>query len=420
MKTQLMAGTALAAAAMLVAGGALAADKKMMKPSISVNGYYEGVVGGLLGDSQEKTYTYMGVDVDGTDAVTWTDPAAATVVALPMGKMSTKKDTSALDTRTDAEVHFNGRATLDSGIKIHTRWELEGQYNHSTGDPIDEYFLSLAGSFGQIILGGTEGAAVKMLTGFSGSWATGVGESLSFDDAWIPTASAGANFEVLRHSRLSTGDGEKISYLSPKLGGFQIGVSYEPRVSNNDDNSRVDAEMDRHDALHGAASFSGKFGEVGFGGGFGVLNAQAANMDGAEDYKAWIAAARLDFGPARIAAAYKRTSDPTAMRGQLVDLGVRYTAGANSFSLTGMQGEMKDTDESHTKVMASYARGLGPGVKVHANIIWNESQSMTMMGGQYALNGDERPDGDTNDYMQQSSEQKNSGMALVTGIRVSF
>ena len=48
MRKQLMAGTALAAATMLVAGGAVAADKKMMKPSISVNGYYEGIVGGIL------------------------------------------------------------------------------------------------------------------------------------------------------------------------------------------------------------------------------------------------------------------------------------------------------------------------------------------------------------------------------------
>ena len=358
MRKQLMAGTALVAATMLVAGGAAAQDKKSMKPLISVNGYYEGVVGGILDDSQEMTYSYMGVDVDGAAAVTWTDPQAAAVVALPMGKMSTEKDTSALDTRTDAEIHFNGRATLDSGIKIHTRWELEGQNHHSqAGDPIDEYFLSVSGSFGQVILGGTEGAAVKMLTGFSGSWATGVGESLSFDDGWIPTASAHpANFETLRHSRLSTGDGEKISYISPKLGGFQIGLSYEPRIANHDDNSRVNAEMDRHDAIHGAVSYSGKFGDVGFGAGFGMLTAQGSTGAGStnnEDYEAWIGAARLDFGPVRIAGAYKRTSDPMVMRGSLVDLGVRYSAGANSFSLVGMQGQMKDTDEMHTKVMAS-------------------------------------------------------------------
>ena len=417
MKNQLLAGTAFAAATML-AGGALAADKKMMKPSISVNGYYEGVVGGLLSDSQETKYSYKGVD-NGSGSI----PAFADNAAAVPTKMDNKVDTSALDTRTDAEVHFNGRATLDSGVKIHTRWELEGQNHHNT-DPIDEYFLSVSGSFGQIILGGTEGAAVKMLTGFSGSWATGVGESLSFDDSWVPTASVHPdNFETLRHSRLSTGDGEKISYISPKLGGFQVGVTYEPRFANNDDNNRVNAEADRHDALHGAASYSGKFGEVGFGGGFGMITAQAANTDGAQDYKAWIGAARLDFGPARIAAAYKRTSDPKTMRGQLVDIGVRYTVGANSFSLTGMQGKIKATDESHTKVIASYARGLGPGVKVHANIIWNKSQNDGMMeGGQYDGDGaalDATPANGTA-YIQQYGETKNSGMALVTGIRVSF
>ena len=418
MKNQLLAGTALVAATMLVAGGALAADKKMMKPSISVNGYYEGVVGGLLSDSQETKYSYKGVD-NGSGSI----PAFADNAAAVPTKMDNKVDTSALDTRTDAEVHFNGRATLDSGVKIHTRWELEGQNHHNT-DPIDEYFLSVSGSFGQIILGGTEGAAVKMLTGFSGSWATGVGESLSFDDSWVPTASVHPdNFETLRHSRLSTGDGEKISYISPKLGGFQVGVTYEPRFANNDDNNRVNAEADRHDALHGAASYSGKFGEVGFGGGFGMITAQAANTDGAQDYKAWIGAARLDFGPARIAAAYKRTSDPKTMRGQLVDIGVRYTAGANSFSLTGMQGKIKSNDESHTKVIASYARSLGPGVKVHANIIWNKSQNDGMMeGGQYDGDGaalDATPANGTA-YIQQYGETKNSGMALVTGIRVSF
>ncbi len=61
-----MAGTALVAATMLAAGGAAAADKKMMKSSIGVNGYYEGVVGGILYDSQETTHSYMGVDNGGT------------------------------------------------------------------------------------------------------------------------------------------------------------------------------------------------------------------------------------------------------------------------------------------------------------------------------------------------------------------
>ena len=168
-------------------------------------------------------------------------------------------DTSALDVKTDTEIHFNGRATLDNGLKIHAKWELEGMDHHAnanvgSGDPIDEYFISVSGSFGQIILGGTEAAPTKMLTGFSGSWATGVGESLNFDlGNWVP--SAGGNHAVLQHSRLTTNNGssddsEKITYISPKLGGVQIGFSYVPRAANDDNDGRVDAEADRHDG-HG-------------------------------------------------------------------------------------------------------------------------------------------------------------------------
>ena len=132
MKKHLMAGTALAAATMLAAGGALAADKKMMKLSISVNGYYEAVVGGILDEN-------------------------------------TAAETSELDTRTDAEIYFNGRATTDNGLKIHAHVQLEGQNNHSQpvgrgsgtlGDPIDEYSISVSGSFG-----GVRAAAMYTLIG---------------------------------------------------------------------------------------------------------------------------------------------------------------------------------------------------------------------------------------------------------------
>ena len=89
MKKQLLAGTALVAATMLVAGGAMAADKKMMKPSISVNGYFTAHMSGILDEN---------VDLNAP----------------------------AVDVRSDSEVHFNGSAALDNGLKIKVRWELEG------------------------------------------------------------------------------------------------------------------------------------------------------------------------------------------------------------------------------------------------------------------------------------------------------
>ena len=91
-------------------------------------------------------------------------------------------------------------------------------------------------------------------------------------------------------------------------------------------------------------------------------------------------------------------------------------------------GEMKNTDASYRAVMGSYARALGPGVKWHANIIWMDSESNKMMsnnakGATVDLNDAGTdivvtpPVAATERYTDQS---ENTGMALVTGIKVVF
>ena len=368
MKKHLMAGTALAAAAMLATGGALAADKKMMKPSISVNGYYDALVSGTLEEEQKTGGTDMAPDEPG------------------------------LDVWTDAEIYFNGRATTDNGMKIHAHVQLEGAQHHSTSDPIDEYFLSVSGSFGKIILGGTGGAPVKMLTGLSGSWATGVGETLSFDvNGHIPNAAGGPTHYYLQHSRLDTGDAQKVTYISPKFGGFQLGLTYSPNRDNGDDNNANLNSAGPHDGLEGAVSYSGKFGGVGFGIGAGMTTYQGADGAADDDRSDWLVAGRIDFGGGfRVAAAHKQVTDENeARQSQLTDVGVRFVQGANSFSLTGVVGEMDNSQASYAAVMGSYARAMGPGVKVHLNLIGTESES-----------------GDGN--------SENRGIVSVAGIKVVF
>ena len=361
MHRHLLAGTSLVAAVMFASGGAVAADKKMAsKPSISVGGYYDQLIGGVIDEEQK---------VNGKDMA---------------------PDTSGLDVRTDAEIYFNGKATLDNGMKIAARWQLEGQQD---ADHIDEYFLSVAGSFGKIILGGQAGAPVLMLTGLSGSWATGVGDTLAFDsDDWVP--SVAGNFPTLQHSRLDNGDGDKATYISPKFGGFQLGVTYDP-TPGEEGQKRVDVGKAVHDGFDVAASYSGTFGDVGFGIGAGVSTAQGAN-DGGEDRQAWLVAGKISFGGGfTLAAAYKQTDDPMPARGQLADVGVRFVTGANRFSLTGAVGEMDDTSASYSAVMGSYARVLGPGVSTHLNLMWNESESADGM-------------------------KENTGTAMTTGLKVIF
>ncbi len=358
-----MAGTALAAAAILVAGGAVAADKKMMKPSVSVNGYFESVVGGVLDEDITK---------GGADAV---------------------EDTSAIDTKNDSEIHFNARGMLDNGMKYHARVELEGMEHHADADTIDEYFLSVSGSFGQIKFGGTAGAPATMLLGVSGSFATNVGESLSYDTSnWIePQAGPGL------FPRLDAGDAEKLTYISPKFGGFQIGLTYSPNMVNDDNWERVDAETKHHDGFEGAALYGGKFGDVGFAVGAGMTAYQGPNDGSADDLSEWLVGARIDFGGGfRVSAAHKRvTNDDEATQGQVTDVGVRFVTGANSFSLVGSQAEMDKSGDKRTRIMGSYARAMGPGVKVHTNLLHIDGES-----------GD--------------GSASSTGLVAISGIKVSF
>ncbi len=360
---------------MLVAGGAMAAEKKMMKPSISVNGYFTAHLSGILDEN---------VDLNAP----------------------------AVDLRSDSEVHFNGSATLDNGLKIKVRWELEGNSHTSGGKPspangndqLDEVWVSVSGSFGSVILGATDNAAVKMLTGMTGAWATNVGQNFQFNShQWIPSAagSGGGKFHVLQDARIREhgggGDSEKVTYLSPKFGGFQVGVSYTP-YADQDYHVTHNIDDSRHDGLTGAASYTSKLGDVGIAIGAGVNAMQGAK--GQEDLNEWLVAGRLDFGGGfRVAVAHQGTTSGVGgggidLEGSVTEAGVRYVMGPNAFSLVGSYGEFANNGDMYSAVKAAYRRSMGPGVFLDANLFMNNSES--------------------------DAGDKNSGTVVTSGITVLF
>ena len=134
-----------------------------------------------------------------------------------------------------------------------------------------------------------------------------------------------------------------MTYISPKFGGFQVGATYSPNRVNDDNWARNNVDADGHyNGLEGAVSYSGKFGDVGFGVGAGMTAYDAGGSE--QDLSDWLVAARLDFGGGfRVAVAHKRvTNDDEATQSQLTDVGARFVTGANSFSLVGSMGEMDD------------------------------------------------------------------------------
>jgi len=377
MKKQLLTSTALiAAGAFALAPAAFAGNHaKPKKPHITVNGYHEQILGAVLDENE---------DVAG--------------------------DKAFLDVHHETEIHFNGHVKLDNGITMRAHTELEANSDQGGGDYIDEVYLIIRGSFGQITIGSEDSAAHLMLIGFSGNWATGVGQNLTFDSAeWVSSVSG--DFGTGRDSRLTAqdGDAEKITYYTPRFSGFQLGASYIPGSSANEDQNGThnSADDDYHDGISIGMNYVGKMGSVGVAGGVGYVQQQApenAALAGStavvdDDVKQAAVALRLDFGPIRISGAVKRTmsneTGGTDQRGRIIDTGMRYTQGADLFSLTYSHGERQTSNSEYEAGMASYAKILGPGVKWHANLIWSDSRNA-------------------------AGTSSNDGFAVTTGVRLSF
>jgi outer membrane protein OmpU len=403
MNKQLLASTAIIAAGMLAAPQASAATVKL-----GLKGYMEQLVGIAFDRSNNE----------------------ATV-----GRNNSK---TSFDQMTESEIHFKGSGKLDNGITIIADVQLE--VSGSPGNIIDEQYLIIRGGFGQLTLGSEDNAGHLMTIGFSGSWGSGVGQSLTFDPGdWITLASGinpGGRFDgTLNDVRLRSldNDSSKVTYFTPRFNGFQVGASYIPNFQQQTATGlggSVAGKSGRyHEGWALGANYVGKMGGAKFAAGIGYLTAESDGTNATkventtgqtwsdtEDMSAISGSLRFDFGGFRVQAGVKYNQDvyngvtafaatSRSLNGLIFDVGTRYKMGANSFSLGyrqgRMEGEIGGGNEEEKGFMASYARALGAGVKWTANMMYQKTED---------------------DLNRDSATVKGeiSGFAVTTGLRVSF
>ena len=186
MKKNLLATSALVAAGALATQGALAEAGPIQ---VSVGGYYEQWVG------------YVFQDADSDD------------------RRVHERHGNDLDVNEDGEIHFKGSTTLDNGLTFGMNVQLESA---TSSDLIDESYIFVRGSFGEIVLGSENGPAYAMHYGADMDQGYGLeeGDSSFF---WF----AGGMNNQLNTSRPATidNDSQKIRYISPRFSGFQLNCS---------------------------------------------------------------------------------------------------------------------------------------------------------------------------------------------------
>lgn len=236
--------TALSAVALLAANAASAAEA----PKLKIGGYQDTFFG--VGDMTAGT-TNSGTPVFQSGQTTNGD---ATILAY-------------------GELKFEASGTTDSGMKYGAYFELsmddgarnsEGSTSTSDGKfGADEANVWLSGSWGKLEVGNQDGAADKMAVGGNEVDMLGANILGAFFMTNGSLGTRGTDYTNVQDGA----DNTKLTYYTPRVSGFQAGISYAPRYKAQGTQPNAD------DGINGAGTsgnyeagitYTGKAGDVKF------------------------------------------------------------------------------------------------------------------------------------------------------------
>ena len=306
-----------------------------------------------------------------------------TAYANPSGKINNTMNYS------DSEVWFGGRTTLANGITVGFDVQLEGNTNAT--DQIDESYLFVDGAFGRIVIGSENAADYIMNYSIPGAGvAFGANESRVGDFILRPTnvttihtlASGrnanGANTAATNHAlTYGTGnDQQRVTYFTPRMAGFQVGVSFTPNLDREDSVAYTDKSLQRANAIHGAVNFTNNFSGVQVNASLGAsmypsVDGAAATTAAGNDVKDYSVGAQVGMSGLMVGGGYRKIdADRAAENGTAYGLGAAYTSGPFSVGLSYLTSKVDGQnltaagDDKYKQILFSAAYSIGPGVDV--------------------------------------------------------
>ena len=285
-------------------------------------------------------------------------------------------DTRGITFGSDAEVHFKGKTTLDNGLKIGFKAELELEDDCKkpggtpcSADTIDEVYVELKGGFGEIEFGQQDG----------------VGDQMHYYSPWV-FVEHGANDNDLSALQDELGiaiqsivddssDYTKVTYITPRIAGFQLGVSYTPEAARNGPdsyNSRVKSDGDSIVEIGG--NFVETFNDIDVAISATYLTASGETA-GTDDGDAYSIGTTIGFAGFQIGGSYTERDDDDAVLGtttftgeeSLFDVGATYGTGPWTFGIMYASGDyepVSGADVEDMAIVGGVAYALGPGISL--------------------------------------------------------
>jgi predicted porin len=258
-------------------------------------------------------------------------------------------DFDGIDSKQDAEIWFLPSITLDNGIKFGANVQLEAL---TGGDQIDEAFMFIKGSFGEILLGSENSAGYKMT--YAAPDVTFININSGSTTLFIPWSGGGAGSDLFRGTLNTTyiensrnNDAHRFTYFTPRFSGLQVGVSYA-RDGQQDTNAQVDSDVENSgfptDIFDIGANYVNSFSgvDLAVSGRWGTGNDHSGS-----DATVWSGGVNLGFGGVTVGGSYAEQNGNSHRRrnGLSYDAGISYKTGPWGFSFTYQHGENQGNPE---------------------------------------------------------------------------
>ena len=380
MKHFLYGTTALATAGLIagVAGNAAAADRI----KIGVHGYHQQWLVGGHQDLEVKANPGPG-NISG---------------AL--------RSTNDVDQKHNSEICFVGETTLDNGITFGVNVQLEA---NTSGDQIDESYMYVqSDSLGRLIIGDENNAGYLLhVTAPNGGVSIDSGDMIN-NAFWV---NPGLNYYDTAvgttNLRFRDNDSGKISYISPRFVGIQLGVSFIPQFENGGDTNNSlkinpaafqgNTSNNINQGWAGGINYTEDFNGFGVKLSGGVLwgDNGADSVTGDDDNLfAWNTGAQFSYAGFSFGGAYNRGTgggggaaggNGIRSNSNSWTVGARYEVGPYAVGIGYMKGEQNQLSNATGKGRLDQANisgtyQLGPGIR--------------LVGGIYAFDGESEGNND--------------------------
>lgn len=254
----------------------------------------------------------------------------------------------------DSETKIQAEGAVDNGVNYSAKVELETDADIQTVNA-DETVLAFWGGFGRVELGREDGAEDSMFV---------AGEDFAAGTGGIDGDLENTNFSVIQGS----GDAAKVTYYTPRVGGFQLGASFTPDTGDDETGSDDDAgDIEEHFGV--GANF------VTAAGGADITLAAVGSFGdsetGGDDLEDWSVGGGVEFAGLGFGAGYTNHGD--LGEGDGVTAGLKYGFGPANVSVNYSIDDRDANDDEINFLVFSADYGLFPGVTLKGDVGFNDN-----------------------------------------------